>query len=212
MGQNMLRILIILSLVYVTVGSVNRATAEDCTTVYNAHHLDCLFENIPGILARIYLRHGDKQTAARLVEYNVLMAFSRGTPHDQIQALVQRSEIYALAFEYDAAIADMDQAIELATELAPDSLPYLYVERGQRILLLYQWDRVLADYNHALELNPNYAPAYFHRGVLFYTQGPRENALDDFRRYLELAPDGKYNERAEQYITAIEAELAVLNP
>jgi tetratricopeptide (TPR) repeat protein len=120
--------------------------------------------------------------------------------------LTKRSQLYALAFRYDEAIADMNTAIELD----PDN-PALYVERGQRILLTYEWDDVLADYNHAIELDSSYAPAYFHRGVLFYTQGPRENALPDFQHYLELAPDGEFAEQAATYIEEIEVELAALD-
>ncbi|MEP7294418.1 MAG: tetratricopeptide repeat protein, partial [Chloroflexota bacterium] len=103
---------------------------------------------------------------------------------DKIQFLVKRSQLYALAFRYDEAIADMDAA------LAPDSdNPLLYVERGQRILLLYEWDRALADFNHALELDSAYADAYYYRGVL-YASVPegveaRQLALEDFERYLE---------------------------
>ena len=62
----------------------------------------------------------------------------------------------------------------------------------------------------AVEADPNYADAYFYRGVLFYTQGPREQALADFERYLELAPDGEHAEEAAKYIENIKVELEAL--
>lgn len=124
-----------------------------------------------------------------------------------VAALVGRSQFYALKFQHDEAIADMDAAIALA----PDN-PMLYAERGQRIMLLYEWDRALADYNRALELNPNYADAYYYRGVLHYTVIARELAIADFERYLALAPDGLHTEAAAQYITDLQTQLAALAP
>jgi tetratricopeptide (TPR) repeat protein len=127
-----------------------------------------------------------------------------------IETLTKRSQLYALAFRFDEAIADMDAAIELD----PDN-PELYVERGQRILLLYEWDRVLADYNHALELDPNYADAYYYRGLL-YASAPegldaRAEAAADFRRYLELAPNGEHASDAARYLEQIEAQLEAIS-
>ena len=122
----------------------------------------------------------------------------------------QAFPLYALAFRYDDAIADMDAAIALD----PNN-PALYVERGQRIILLYEWDRALADYNHALELDPNYADAYYYRGIL-YASVPegidaRRSALADFQRYLDLAPDGQHAADAARYLADIQAQFDALH-
>jgi regulator of sirC expression with transglutaminase-like and TPR domain len=82
-------------------------------------------------------------------------------------------------------------------------------------LLLYEWDRALADYNRALEIDPDYADAYYYRGVL-YASVPegieaRQSALDDFARYLELAPKSDHAEDATRYIEEIQAQLDALN-
>ncbi|MEP7293099.1 MAG: hypothetical protein ABI835_15055, partial [Chloroflexota bacterium] len=123
--------------------------------------------------------------------------------------LVKRSQLYTLAFLYDEAIADMDAAIALDSDNA-----LLYVERGQRILLLYEWDRALADFNHALELDSTYADAYYFRGIL-YASVPegidaRHLALEDFERYLELAPDGQHAADAAENIADLQAQLDAL--
>jgi tetratricopeptide (TPR) repeat protein len=78
-------------------------------------------------------------------------------------------------------------------------------------MLLYEWDRALADYNRALELDPDYADAYYYRGVLHYTLLEREQAIADFGRYLELAPDGLHAENAAQYITDLQTQLEALD-
>jgi tetratricopeptide (TPR) repeat protein len=128
---------------------------------------------------------------------------------EPIHALTKRSQLYALAFRYDEAIADMDAAIALN----PDSAS-LYVERGQRIMLTYEWDRALADYNHALALDPAYADAYYYRGIL-YASVPegiesRRLALADFQSYLELDPKGAHTADAARSIAELQALLDAL--
>lgn len=124
-----------------------------------------------------------------------------------------RAQIYALMFDYDSAIADMDEAIAIAeeNELHSRALAQLHTIRGEIIFLIYEWDRVEDNFNTAIELDPTYAPAYFQRGVLFYTMARREDALADFETYLELEPDGIHAEEAQSYIDSIEIELEALN-
>jgi tetratricopeptide (TPR) repeat protein len=154
-------------------------------------------------LAWTYLQLGLEESAFDEELWTQIQCGGRQT---KILALTKRAQLYALAFRYDDAIADIDAAIKIDPEN-----PELYLLRGQMILLLYEWDRVLADYNRAIELDPEYADAYYYRGILFYTQGPRENAVTDFRRYLELAPDGEHAADSAQYIEDIQRELEVLN-
>src|SRR6185369_12412372 len=95
--------------------------------------------------------------------------------------------------------------------------PELYTLRGQMYLYLYQWDNVLADYNQAIELDPTYPDAYFLRGVLYYSilQTGAEHypdALADFQRYLELAPNGEHAAEAQKYTDQIQAQQDTLNP
>lgn len=126
--------------------------------------------------------------------------------YEYAQALTFRARLYALTFDFDQAMADMDAAITLQ----PDH-PERYAERGQIIMLLYEWDRALADYNTALELDSTYAPAYFYRGVLYYSILEREPALADFEQYLALLPQGYNAPEAERYIESIRTELEALD-
>lgn len=155
-------------------------------------------------LAWAELQLGHEERAFDLMDQ--LVENPENSPVSLRYHLTRRSQLYALAFRFDEAIADMDAAITLD----PDN-PYLYVERGQRILLLYQWDRALTDYNHAIELDPEYADAYYYRGIL-YASVPegfdaRAEAVADFQRYLDLSPDGAHTEDAQRYLTEIQAQL-----
>jgi tetratricopeptide (TPR) repeat protein len=148
-------------------------------------------------LAWTYLQVGREQEAFELMT-NLVDAMEGGNFHHS-RLLSQRAQLYALAFRYDEAIADMDAAIALDPEN-----PELYVLRGNIIILIYEWDRALADYNTAIELDPNYADAYFYRGILYYTRADYAPALADFQHYLELAPDGIHAADATTYIAQIE--------
>jgi tetratricopeptide (TPR) repeat protein len=156
-------------------------------------------------LAWSYLHDGREEDALNLVTGFIDNDRLSGRTDALIRDLTYRAQLYALAFRYDDALADMNAAIEL-----DPTNPELYVMRGQLALYLYEWDRVLADYNRAIELDPDYADAYYFRGILFYTQGYREDALTDFQLYLDLALDGDHAADAAQYITDIQGELEAL--
>jgi tetratricopeptide (TPR) repeat protein len=151
------------------------------------------------------------------------------TPQERVDKLTRIAQLYALGFDYAQAVSTINSAITFVERYTPfvsrlDAPPHLftsnevaalYTQRGQFHLLLYEWDNVLADYNNALELAPDYADAYFYRGLLYYSaltdQIPRETALADFIRYLELAPSGSHAAEAEHYITIIQAEMDALD-
>jgi tetratricopeptide (TPR) repeat protein len=131
--------------------------------------------------------------------------------------LRSRSEAYLQINDFDSAIEDLTQAIHQldAQQAHPRTIAAVMVLRGQAILYLYEWDNVLAEYNAALALAPDYAPAYFYRGILSYSaltdRIPREDALADFETYLLLSPNGTFANQAQQYADLIRIELDALN-
>lgn len=131
-----------------------------------------------------------------------------------VNTLTNRAQLYALALEYDLAIADMDNAIQLAESdtdaFSSTDLAELYVLRGQIVILLYEWDRVLGDYNTAIALDSDYTPAYYYRGLLYYSVLEREDALADFEHYLSIAPNGDFADSAQIYADSIRVELEAL--
>lgn len=192
---------------YLITGEYQNAAA------YFTSVLDAQYGNhLPALnnLGWAYLKMGSPEYATSIFDF----AISEANSPDWYRAILlsRRAQLYALAFDYDSAIADMDTAIELAEEndLDNTTLAELYTIRGEIIFLIYEWDRVLDNFNHAIELDPTYAPAYFQRGILYYTMTLREEALADFQTYLELEPDGIYADQAQDYIDSIQIELETL--
>jgi tetratricopeptide (TPR) repeat protein len=160
-------------------------------------------------IAWSYMQLGQQTEAFETI--NLAVSDEWSSDAGKANALSNRAQLYILISDYDSAITDMDAAITLDAKN-----PALYSLRGQIYLNLYEWDKSLDDFNRAIELAPEYADAYFQRGVLYYSilqtgQELREEALADFRHYLELAPDGEHAEQAREYAAKIEAELATLN-
>ena len=106
----------------------------------------------------------------------------------------KRAQFYALDFDYQAALRDLDRAIEAD----PENPLYLTL-KGEVYLLLYEWNNAKAAFDAALLLDPAYALAYFQRGILRSTMTETDAANADFSMYLSLAPRGVYAEMARQY-------------
>ncbi|NJM66293.1 MAG: tetratricopeptide repeat protein [Acaryochloris sp. RU_4_1] len=68
--------------------------------------------------------------------------------------------------DYQGAIADLDQAIELNPENA-----FAYNNRGNTYYALQKYPQAIAEYDKAIALNPDYAEAYFNRGLAHTLMG-----------------------------------------
>lgn len=163
-------------------------------------------------LAWAYLQIGRADEGIDLLTDAISQPNSEAFPTYTIQQLSHRAQIYALDFQFDPAIEDITTAIAMAETFGapPEITAKLYKQRGDHIFLIYEWDRVLQDYNQAIELDSDYADAYYARGVLYYTQGPRTAALQDFEMFSTLAPDSPRIAEAQTYIESIKVELEAL--
>jgi hypothetical protein len=166
----------------------------------------------------IYVQLGEVDQALKFVQGSENLIVANDRPELLSEFFAKRSGLYTLINDFDTALADINTALDLYYDsvdspfnVDPAILAPLFVQRGQIHLFLYEWDKVLEDYNTALQIDPAYADPYYYRGVLYYSvRFERENAIPDFERYLELAPDGELAEKAQQYLTDIQAELEAL--
>jgi tetratricopeptide (TPR) repeat protein len=133
--------------------------------------------------------------------------FRASIADSQYTIITTHARYEATQLRYDEALHIVNQAIAAN----PNQARY-YTLRGELTLLLYEWDNAQQDFATALELDAEYAPTYFHRGVLFYTMAQREEALRDFQAYLDYAPYGRWAEQARLYLQSIQQELEALQP
>ncbi len=129
-----------------------------------------------------------------------------------------RGLVARLMQKYDAALTDLNHAIELkpeyewaivqrgityrlmeryedalhdfdrAIELKPE-YEWAIAQRGVTYRLMERYENALHDFDHAIELKPEYAWAIVKRGITFRDMQQYENALRDFNRAIELKPD-----------------------
>jgi len=100
------------------------------------------------------------------------------------RALVNQAEADVKARNYDKAIANLSQAIDLDPKraLAVNKRAGAYLKKGDN-------ERALVDINDALRLDPNYAPAFSNRGLAYRGLGDTDRALADLNHAIRLDPD-----------------------
>lgn len=86
--------------------------------------------------------------------------------------------------EYEAAIKDFDQAIEINSNWAEA----LY-NRGLAYGKLAEHQKAIEDYTRALEINSHWADVYNNRGNAYYKLGDYEKAIADYDAAIKSNPD-----------------------
>lgn len=109
-------------------------------------------------------------------------------PEDQAMAYGNRCGSYLLKKDFDLALADCNQAIEL------DPTPERYRKRGRVHFEAGDYQAAIADYEKAIELDPSYAAAY--NSLAWLYAGTLETnlpeALEHSQRAVELQPDNPH--------------------
>ena len=95
-----------------------------------------------------------------------------------------RDVAYKAKGEYDLALKDYDQAIQLD----PNSASH-YNNRGIIYRLKHDYDRAIADYDEAIWLKNNYVAAYYNRALAYVDKGNYGRALADFGVVLQFNPN-----------------------
>ncbi|MBD2022729.1 tetratricopeptide repeat protein, partial [Leptolyngbya sp. FACHB-36] len=84
----------------------------------------------------------------------------------------------------EAALRDYTQAINLRSNSSVRATAL--TNRGNVLLARNDLPAAFRDYNQAVQINPNYAAAYYNRGMASQTLNRRDPAITDFRRAADL--------------------------
>lgn len=107
-----------------------------------------------------------------------------------------RGYIYSLSLQFEQALVDLNETIQLA----PKETDY-WVDRGMVNCALERYEEALIDFTQAIELQPKSLRAITSRGVTYQTTKNYDGALADFERALSLEPQYAWAvaERGETY-------------
>jgi lipoprotein NlpI len=107
----------------------------------------------------------------------------------QIEAFAYNNpcNTYNLKGDYDRAIADCTEAIQLDPKYA-----FAYNNRGLVYNAKDDHDRAIADYTEAIRLDPKYALAYKNRARVNLYAGALPEAMADLNQARELDPKDAY--------------------
>jgi regulator of sirC expression with transglutaminase-like and TPR domain len=67
-------------------------------------------------------------------------------------------------------------------------------------------DRTIRDLDRAIQLNPDFADAYFHRGITYADKGEKEKAIEDLQKALELCGTSPLCQNARQELEKLGVE------
>lgn len=140
------------------------------------------------------LREGDETRAAELYEEAL---DSRNLPVKyQVLALTRRSYLHDRAGRADAALADLQQALEIKPEN-----PQALAQRGNLFLKQRRFGLAVEDYGRALDLEPTLVEAYYGRAIAQGQLGDFARAIEDYDRISNLDPafSAAYFNRAVAY-------------
>jgi len=98
--------------------------------------------------------------------------------HNDIDAYKYRGLAYFKKCDYDQAIADFTQIIEIKT--SDDIMNTAYYNRGTIYLIKGRNDLAINDFNIIIEHNQNDIYALYNRGVAYYNIGDFAKAIADW--------------------------------
>lgn len=105
-----------------------------------------------------------------------------------------------IANELDAAMSDLDKALELKPADAGS-----YVDKGIIFAKKDKLQDALEQYSKAIELNPNYALAFYNRGAVNERLRKIDEALADYQKSSDLEPA---NELAKTTVSRLKLALS----
>jgi tetratricopeptide (TPR) repeat protein len=122
-----------------------------------------------------------KEPDVALADFNSALSIQADAP----AVLTNRAFIYITRGRYDAALADLNKAIELFPPAASAHARYY---RGFTFLKRKEYPQAMSDLNDAVKLDPNNPDPYLARGELEQAQQQYDAALRDYDEFSKRAP------------------------
>lgn len=105
---------------------------------------------------------------------------------DSSNTRMKRSHAYFMADRYEAALEDVQYALELDGSLALEGRTYY--ARGMILWNMNNTEQAISDFTKAMELDPEQSVLYEKRARCYYQLGQMEEAIEDCNKGLEIDP------------------------
>ena len=113
----------------------------------------------------------------------------------------KRAKAYAAEGKHEEAINDFHQVLDRDQDSAE-----AWTGLGVSSTETKEFSVAAAAFRKALQLDPNYAEAYYWRARMSQAQGEKENAIADFKKFLEKSNDAKLKEAAQAALKELGAQ------
>ena len=114
---------------------------------------------------------------------------------DSAAILTNRAQAYRHFGRIGEALQDLDRAIELSPELLA-----AYFNRGAIHFSSDSFDLALKDFDSCIAIDPHQAGPYFNRAAARDALGDRAGAIEDIKRFMEIAGDSSWQDTAQQLL------------
>jgi tetratricopeptide (TPR) repeat protein len=122
--------------------------------------------------------------AASMPACDKALAFQRMTRKEEASTFVNRAILHTHLRNFDAALRDLDRALELMP-----NFPEAHLNRGNVYSYIESLDQAVKEYDAAIEHGTRKPhAAYYNRGLAYEALGRPELAYQDFVRASELRP------------------------
>jgi len=118
---------------------------------------------------------------------NQLLRHPQFSAADRSEALRLRGRQYRSTGNYDKAITEFTEALELDPQNGS-----AFAGRGETYRLMGRWNEALADLTRSIDLDPNDSWTVACRGLTFRGMGRYDDALADFTRAINLDPNDSW--------------------
>lgn len=124
------------------------------------------------------------------------------TTFDEAKDRFERGLEYSNAGMFDEAILEYEASIRLNPGVAEvyNNLGFAYFDKGDLTKAVFY-------HRKALEVNPYLANGYYGLALALESLGDKKGALVYWKRYLALATDERWIERAKEHIYLLETDI-----
>lgn len=171
----------------------------------------------------------DKKTQTPLEKVNVILsAINKAANHFQLETDSNgyfyktglQNDVYTVSFAKDGYIPAqttirliIGKQQELQITLEPlekneNSSSFQLINTAQKLLTQGKYDEAIAKVSEAITTEPANFILYYNRGVAYEKKGDNTNALNDYKKSLELKPDFPLSLTAAGKLTAKNGEFA----